>query len=154
MLTNKWHLFPSALLTAAHVITSIALLTFRVRTNGLPLHPIGLIIYLTATALSFLALAYLFHQTEPAQSGTVSLLLISMPALSSLFFQAALWMTPWLGGAAYAPYDPGDADLVWFFSVFFAIIFAVVAVLYGSVGYLLAACATQLVIYFSTHAFP
>jgi hypothetical protein len=101
-----------------------------------------------------IGLAMQARRAEPARPDLTALLLISTPALVSLVFRAGLWMTPWLGGAPYAPYDPGDADSVMFYSLSFAALFSVVSILYGSFSYLVVACAVQIALYFSTHALP
>lgn len=147
-------LLPPALNTSAHLAFVIALIAFGARVGGYPIHPLGLMIYYAVVALSLLALVIQFRYTPSNQSAFASLLLVSPPALASLVLRAALWMTPWLGGAPYAPYDPGDSDIVMFFSLSFALIFSAIAIAYGSVGYLLVACVTQTALYLGTHAFP
>ncbi|MBI3242856.1 MAG: hypothetical protein HYZ49_11235 [Chloroflexi bacterium] len=138
----------------AHVAAGLALLNFGARASGYPIHPLGLMIYFAVVALSLPVLVIQFRYTPSSQSAFVSLLLASVPALASLVLRATLWMTPWLGGAPYAPYDPGDPDIVMFYSLFFALAFSAIAIVYGSVGYLLVAWAAQTALYFGTHAFP
>ena len=146
-------LLPPTLLMVAHLMTVIALVSFGTRTGDYPLHTTGLMIYVVATALTMVGLTVQTRRTEPVRLPT-ALLLVSAPALVSLVFRAGLWMTPFLGGAPYAPYDPGDSDIVMLFGLFFATLFSVASILYSSVSYLVVACTVQIALYFGTHAFP
>ncbi|RLC70001.1 MAG: hypothetical protein DRI81_19700 [Chloroflexi bacterium] len=133
------------LLVTAHLVTIMALLSFGVRAGGYPLHPSGVLAYGIATTLSLFGLMIQFRQAEPAYPR--SLFLVSAPALVSLLF--------WIGlGGTYAPYDPHDSDLVWFYYLLFSILFSSVAVLYGSFLYWGIACITQAALYFCTYALP
>jgi len=147
-------LLPSGFLTITHLMTVTAILSFRARTGGYPLHTAGLILYGVATVLAVVGLAVQMCRIKSAHPETVALLLISAPALVSLVFRAGLWMTPFLGGAPYAPYDPGDSDIVLTFNLLFATLFSIVAIVYGSFVYLTAACVVQIALYFGTHALP
>ena len=138
-------LFGPGLLVTAHLVTIIALLSFGVRAGGYPLHPIGVLAYGIATALSLFGLMIQSRQAEPVYPQ--SLFLVSMPALVSFLF--------WIGlGGTYAPYDPHDSDLVWFYYLLFSILFSSVAILYGSLIYWGIACITQVALYFCTYALP
>ena len=133
------------LLVAAHLVTTMALLSFGVRAGGYPLHPIGVLVYGIATALSLFGLVIQFHQAGPAYPR--SLFLVSAPALVSFLF--------WIGlGGTYAPYDPHDPDLVWFYYLLFSILLSSVAVLYGSFLYWGTAYITQAALYLCTYALP
>lgn len=146
-------LLPIVLLTVAHAVTCLALFTFRARTGEYPLHSIGFGIYLGVMVFSAVGLLGQFLYTKPMKL-EATLLFISLPALTSLVLRGAFWITPWLGGATYAPYDPGDSDIVTAFSLLFAVTLSAVAIIYGVTSYLLIACATQIIIYFGTHALP
>lgn len=151
MLQNDTHLsrllvlFGPGLLVAAHLVTIVALLSFGVRAGGYPLHPIGVVAYGIATALSLFGLIIQFRQAKPAYPH--SLFLISAPALVSFLFWVSL-------GGSYAPYNPHDSDIVWFYYLFFSILFSSVAVLYSSFLYGGVACITQVALYFCTYALP
>jgi len=147
-------MLPSGLLAAAHLMTVIAMLSFGARAGGYPLHQVGLIIYGVATALVVAGLAVLMSRIKFTSPETVALLLITAPALLSLVFRAGLWMTPFLGGAPYAPYDPGDSDIVLIFNLLFATLFSIVAIVHGSFIYLAVVCVVQIVLYLGAHAFP
>lgn len=147
-------LLPPGLLAAAHLMTFIAIFSFETRTGGYPLHPAGLILYGVVTVLTVIGLAVQACRAKSVSPDTASLLLISAPALVSLVFRAGLWMTPFLGGAPYAPYDPGDSDIVLIFNLLFATLFSIVAVVYGSFIYLAVTCAVETALYLGTHAVP
>jgi len=140
-------LLPTALLTAAHLMTVVALLSFGTRAGGYPLHATGLIVYVVATALTIVGLAVRACQIEAMHPTLLDLPVVSAPVLVGLLFWAGL-------GGSYGPYDPHDSDLVSFFSLSFAAIFSVVAVTYGSFSYLGIACIVQLALYFGTYALP
>lgn len=145
---------PSGVLALAHAITGLALLTFGMRAGGYPLHPIGLMIYLVTVALSFVILGFQFFYPQPTWSVFTRLFAVSWPALVSLVLAAMFWLTPWLGGAPYAPYDPADSDGIAFLSLLFALAFATTALLYGSFKYGLFVCAAQVVVYFGAYTLP
>jgi len=91
---------------------------------------------------------------HPTSYTEVDLLVLVGPAYASLVLQATLWVTPWLGGAPYAPYDPGDAGIVMFMNALFALAFSISALVLGSFRYLMINGAIQLLIYFCAHALP
>jgi hypothetical protein len=82
------------------------------------------------------------------------LLLLSIPAFISLVLNAILWMTPWLGNAPYAPWDPGDGDTVAFLNLIFAFLWIGVAILYGLHKYLLTGGIAQIAVYIMTQQLP
>jgi len=149
-----WVYLAPGLLLLAHIMSGIALLLFGARTGSYPLHLIGLGIYLATLIFAVVSLGIGLLYVKSSIRFMMMLVLISWPAFASLVFRAALWMTPWLGGASYAPWDPGDIDLVIAFNLLFAVLWAIVALLYGSHVYLLAVGAAQLLVYFATHALP
>ena len=134
-----WIYFGTMLLLLAHVTAVLSLLLFGSRAGDYPIHPIGLGVYLTAAVLAVIGLAIGLARFPAPTRLTTKLLLFSLPVFVSLTFRAALWMTPWLGGAPYAPWDTGDGDILFFFNLFFAGLWSVVAVLYGSYAYLFTA---------------
>jgi len=147
-------LLPSVLLALAHLTTSLALLTFGARVGGYPVHIVGLMIYLVTVALSLVVMGAQFSRPQPASPTFANLVWVSIPALVSLALLAMFWLTPYLGGAPYAPYDPADWDGVRFFTWLFAIAFATTAVLCGSFKYGLSAYTVQVLVYFGTYSLP
>ncbi len=147
-------LLPPWILSAAHVMAVIAILSFGARTGGYPLHTLGLIFYWVTVALSTIGLVVQAHKARFASSEIATLLLLSLPAFASLVFRAGLWMTPSLGGSLYAPYKPGELDAVVLFSAFFAIFFLTLSILYNSFSYLIVAGTVQIALYFCTYALP
>ena len=142
------------LLLLAHVMSALSLLFFGFRTGGYPVHPVGVGMYLTAVTLTTFTYAIWAPPGKKRRNLTAVLLLLSLPAFLSLVLQAGLWLTPWLGGALYAPWDPGDKDRVIFFSLLFTVLWSLVAVFYGSYRYLLIAGLAQFFLYFACHALP
>jgi hypothetical protein len=132
-----WVFFAPMLLLLAHVVNAFSLLLFGWRVGSYPLHTGGLGMYLTAVLLSIVCYGLWFARFPKSSTITATLLVLSLPAFASLMLRAGLWMTPWLGGAAYAPWDPGDMDIVTAFNLFFAVLWSVVAVIYSSYRYLL-----------------
>lgn len=149
-----WPFLSPLLLSLAHVMTGVSLLLFGSRAGGYPVHPIGITVYLTVVLLVVIGLGFGLARASAPPNLTTMLILLSLPAFASLVFRAALWMTPILGGAPYAPWDPGDVDLVIFYSLFFTLLWSVVGLLYGSYAYLFASAAGQIVVYFVGHALP
>ncbi len=149
-----WQLIPSLILLLAHVMAAVSILLFGSRAGGYPVHPIGLTVYLAVVLLVVIGLGFGLARASAPLNLTTMLILLSLPAFASLVFRAALWMTPWLGGAPYAPWDPGDADLVFFFCLFFTLLWSVISLLYGSYAYLLAGATGQVIVYFVGHALP
>lgn len=149
-----WLFLAPAILLVAHVMAGLALLVFRWRVGDYPLNSAGLGIYLVTIIMSIIIFSVGLRYTKSYTSLTRVLMLLSLPAFTSLIFNAALWLTQWLGNAPYAPWKPGDDDFVIFFSLFFAALWILIAVLYGSYGYLLTGATIQLLIYFAAHALP
>jgi hypothetical protein len=150
-----WLSLPGPMLLAlAHLAAVTALILFGIRTGNYPLHWAGVMLYGVTVAAAALGLAWLIRQGKIKLVGTGTLFWLSLPALAALAFRAGLWMTPLLGGAPFAPYDPGEAVVVQFFMLSFAAVLALAAILHGNLGYLLAAFAIQLVLYVGTQALP
>lgn len=149
-----WQLISPSILLLAHVMTGVALLRFGLRAGGYPVHSVGLTVYLAIVLLMVVGLGFGLARALASLNLTTVLILFSLPAFASLVFRAALWVTPILGGAPYAPWDPGDVDLVIFYSLFFTLLWSVVGLLYGSYAYLFAGGAGQIVVYFVGHALP
>lgn len=151
MLRDKAHLFRvltfsgPGLLAAAHIVTVVAVLSFGHRAGAYPLHLVGLVLY---GAVALLASLGLFLQSRQiGASHFQPLIWLSLPALVSFLF--------WIGlDGPFAPYDPHDSDLMWFYYLTFALLFALIAVVYRSFAYLIAACMTQIVVYLCTSALP
>ncbi len=143
-----------ALLTLAHLVAGLALLTFGMRAGGYPVHADGLYLYCAAVGVAVAAMFVLARRVRQARSEALNLLLISMPALASLALVGAVWLSPWRGGAAYPPYDLQDSDAILFFGGLPALVFAAVAASYASSRYLISAGAVHLLIYFGAHALP
>ncbi len=133
------------LLAAAHIMTAVAVLSFGHRAGAYPLHPAGMLLYGT---LALLASIGLFLQSrQKGVSHFQPLFWLSLPALVSFLF--------WIGlGGPFAPYDPHDSDLMWFSHMTFAFLFALIAVVYRSFTYLIAACVIQIVLYSCTSTLP
>ncbi len=141
------------ILTLAHLAAAVALLGFGLRAGGYPFHPRALWLYWAAAPLALATIVWLAQRSLRSRPlGTLDLLLACAPALASLALVGTLWLSPWLGGAPYAPWDMQDYDAVSIFSQLPALAFVVIAVVYGSPGFLLAAGGAQLLVYFSTHA--
>lgn len=149
-----WLFIAPALLLLAHVMTGIALLFFGWRVGDLPLNPLGLGVYLTTTVTLGILFLVGAKRAKPEWPLTSLLLLISVPTFISLALSAALWLTGWLGNAPYAPWKPGDTDIVIFLSLLFLFSWIVIAILYGSYGYLLVGGMMQIAVYFAAHALP
>lgn len=133
------------LLTVTHLFLLIALRSFGARAGGYPLSRAGLGLYSLAVALSLIGLLVEAIQGEVAYPR--SLLVISVPAFASFLF----WLDLGAGGA-YLAYHPHAVDyhqaFYWspkFIHVTFAILFSSVAVLYGSLSYLVIAWTAQFV---------
>jgi hypothetical protein len=65
-----------------------------------------------------------------------------------------LWSTNLFGGAVYAPYDPGESDLVQLGNLVFAFLFVIVALLYPSRRYLGVFFALHMCVYLATYLVP
>lgn len=128
-------------LTAAHLITLAALVSFAGRSGGYPLSPPGLATYGAMSLLAALGLVILVGQRSNLDSTNLSvLLLITLPTLAAFIF--------WLGlGGMYPPYDYHDTDLVRLFFPAFAFILTVTGILYGSLLYLLMTAVLQMSLY-------
>lgn len=154
-LSNPFLLLP-ALLLAAHVVILLAVLSFGTRASGYPMHPIGLSIYavfLSLMIVFWLLVAFWPQKVRwPQQSADKLLLVIMTPAFTSLILVASLWMTPWLGGARFAPYDPGDADIVQAFNLVVVCLICLVGVIYRSRVLLILGLCLQVSVYLITHS--
>ncbi|KAA3663495.1 MAG: hypothetical protein DWQ04_10510 [Chloroflexi bacterium] len=124
-----WDYLPPMFLVMAHVLTAVSFIIFKLRVGEYPLHPTVMRIYFTIVVV--VAIGIIVGITTFKQSNHVAIktIWLSLPVLASLSLHIALWMTPRLGGAPYAPWDPGDHDLVNFFSLFFTALWILVAVL-------------------------
>jgi hypothetical protein len=142
------------LLTAAHLLAVGALISFGARVGAYPLHIVGLAIYVVSTALSVAAVGIQIRHMGRTDVDTASLLLASVPAFPSLTLRAGLWMTPFLGGALYAPYDPGETALVEFSMVLFVTLWTVVSITYSSFRYLAVTYVMQVVLALATYILP
>jgi hypothetical protein len=133
------------LLAVAHIVAVVAVLSFGRRAGAYPLHPVGVALY---GAVALLAALGLFLQSRQiGASHFQPLFWLSLPALVSFLF--------WIGlGGSFAPYDPHDSDLMWFSYLTFAFLFALIAVVYRSFTYLIAACVIQVVLYSCTSTLP
>jgi hypothetical protein len=150
-----WLFLAPIILLAAHVMAGLALLIFGRHVREYPLNPVGLGFYLIAIIISVILFAVgLKHVKSDRATPKHVLMLLSLPALAGLIFSAALWLTPWLGNAPYAPWKAGDDDIVVFLSLFFTMLWTVIAILYGSYAYLLTGGTIQLLVYFGAHALP
>lgn len=142
-------LLAPGLLAIAHGMTLIAFVSFDVRVGNAPLHPVGLIAYATATVETLAATGWLAHSYSSlrAAPGVFPLLALSPSAWASFIF--------WVGlGGPYAPYDAHDSDLVRLWHLSLAILFTLVAVVYGSLSYLAVTGTAQFAVYFVTYALP
>ena len=150
-ISNPFLLLP-ALLLAAHAIILLAILSFGTRANGYPMHPVALGIYaafLTLMVIFWLLVAFWPQKVRwPQQSADKLLLVIMTPAFASLMLLASVWM---LDGR-FAPYDPGDSDLVWFFMLLMLGLICLTGVIYGSRSLVLIGLIFQLCIYILTHS--
>lgn len=146
---KKYTIIPSRLLALAHILTVYAFLAFGVRAGGYPVHWAGLSIYFVLIVALSIALVMNLLKHPPSYT-EADLLVLVEPAYASLVLQAALW----LGGAPYAPYDPGDADIVMFSNLLFAVTFALCALVAGSFRYLAVSGLIQTIVYFSAYALP
>lgn len=149
-----WLFIAPTLLMAAHAMSGIALLVFWWRVGDLPINPVGLSIYLVTIATLGTIFLIGISWGKRGRSLKHMLLLLSLPAFTSLALSAALWLTRWLSNAPYAPWNVGDDDVVIYLSLFFVFSWIVLATLYGSYTYLLTGGIIQIAIYFAAHAFP
>lgn len=145
---------PVLLLTLAHTAAILALLSFVGRVQDYPIHPVGLVFYSTACALTVVGVLVGTFRIQRGNTGITEWVLFSLPAWASLALYAGMWSTPWFGGATYAPYDPGDLDLVWLFNLVFATLFALVALFYSSWRYLGAFFALHIALYLAMDLVP
>lgn len=149
-----WLFIAPAMLWSVHAIAVVALFGFGWRVGNLPISPTGLDLYLAATSIFGLIFLIGASRAKRTWSLTRVLLLLSIPAFISLVLNAILWMTPWLGNAPYAPWDPGDGDTVAFLNLIFAFLWIGVAILYGLHRYLLTGGIAQIAVYIMTQQLP
>ncbi|GBD09573.1 hypothetical protein HRbin22_01830 [Candidatus Thermoflexus japonica] len=92
---------PSLLVLLAHGLAVLSLLAFRLRADGWVLHPIAVFFYLTV--LLSASIPWLI-----GPQGIERPFRLILPPLLTLALLEAWSATAWLGGARYAPYDPGE----------------------------------------------
>lgn len=149
--TRNIFVFPILLLVAQASII-FAILSFGSRTGGHPLSPTGLIlggISIFISGVYFLYRYFYLPDLKPTQ--TVAILFI--PAMVSLILAAAMWMTPWMSGAPYAPFKPGAADTVLFWNLLFVILSSIIGVVYQSRNFLIGCLIFQSALYMGTYSF-
>lgn len=143
-------IFP-VLLIVAHGCIALAIVSFGMRAKGYPIAPIALGIYAVAIFVGFsyfLVAAFFPHKTNlPRHSTNRLLLAIVIPAFLSLVLAASLWMTAWLDGGRYAPWDVGDADGVMFYNLILLFLIIMLGIVYRSRMLLNIGLAIQLGIY-------
>ncbi|TET53038.1 MAG: hypothetical protein E3J64_04210 [Anaerolineales bacterium] len=147
-------LLPAALLLLAHLTTLFAILSFGGRAGGYPRHVAGLITYGLAAVIVAGLLGLELRRILRSADATPGMLVLTAPAIVSLVLVGGLWMTPWVGGAAYPPYDPSDSDIILLFGLLFAAPSCAIAVIYGSYRYLIIACAIHAAVYWGTYSIP
>lgn len=145
---------PAFLLTLAHTAAVLALLSFVGRVQDYPMHPVGIAFYTATCALTVTGVLIGTFCIQRGKTGMTEWMLFSLPAWASLVLCAGMWSTPLLGGATYAPYDPGDLDLVWLFNLVFATLFSLVALFYSSWRYLGAFFALHIALYLAMDLVP
>lgn len=151
---RPWLFIAPAILLAAHGMAGVALLGFGWRVGDLPISQIGLRVYVATTAV--LALIFLWGAGIAQKQWPIArlLLLLSLPAFTSLSLCAALSSTPTFGHAPYAPWGVGDGEIVVFYNVVFVCLWIAIAILYGSSRYMWAGGLIQLAVYILTRPFP
>ncbi len=148
--SKQFLVFPALLLTAQTAII-FAILSFGVRTGGHPIPPVGLGLSATSILISAAYLAYIYF-LSPGFKPLQELTALFSPAVVSLMLAAALWMTPWMGGAPYAPFKPGAADTVLFWNLLFLLLGGVIGVAYHSWKFLLLCLLFQLSLYVNSYS--
>lgn len=150
-------IFP-ALLIVAHGCIALAIVSFGMRAKGYPIAPIALGIYAVAIFVGFsyfLVAVFFPHKTNLPRHSTNRLLsAIVIPAFLSLVLAASLWMTAWLDGGRYAPWDVGDADVVMFYNLALLFLIIMLGIVYRSRTLLNIGLAIQLGIYLMTYSLP
>ncbi len=153
---SNYFLIFSALLLAAHGVILLAIVSFNSRADGFPAHPTALGVYgltLLTTIIYWLSTAVFPEKVKwPRSVDDKYLLAVVIPVFVSLMLVAAMWMTPWLGGARFAPYDPGDADVVSFFNLVVLCVVCVLGINYRSRLLLIVGWAFQVSVYVVTHS--
>lgn len=145
---------PAFLLSLAHAAAVLALLFFVGRVQDYPMHLVGIAFYTATCALTVIGVLVGTFRTWRGRTGIIEWMLFSLPAWASLALCAGMWSTPLLGGATYAPYDPGERDLGWLFNLVFATLFSLVALFYSSWRYLGAFFALHIALYLVTDLIP
>ncbi len=145
---------PALLLTLAHTVAVLALLSFVGRVQDYPIHPVGIAFYTATCALTITGILIGTFRIQRGKTGVTEWVLFSLPAWASLTLYAGMWSTPWFGGAKYAAYDLGELDLIWFFNLIFAIFFAIPAILYSSQLVLGIFSVLHIGLYLATHLVP
>jgi hypothetical protein len=143
-------IFPALLLMAQAAIV-LAILSFGVRTGGYPIPPVGLSLSAASVLISAAYLSYIYF-FSPSFKPLQELTALFAPAVASLMLAAALWMTPWMSGAPYAPFKPGAADTVLFWNVLFLFLSGIIGVAYQSRKFLILCLAFQLSLYVSSYS--
>jgi|GEM_PF-977816 len=154
---NVWMITATSsamLLTLAHTAAAFALLSFVSRVQDYPIHPVGIAFYTATCVLTITGVLIGTFRTQRGKAGITEWVLFSLPAWASLALCAGLWSTPLLGGATYAPYDPGERDLVWLLNLVFATLFSLVALLYPSRRCLGTFFALHIGLYLATDLVP
>ena len=156
MSTPHYFLLFPALLLVAHGVILLAIISFNSRADGFPVHPTALGVYgLTLiTIFIYWLLTAVLPEKSPCPRFICDkyLLAVVVPIFASLMLVAAMWMTPWLGGARFAPYNPGDADMVYFFNLLVLCLVCVLGIHYQSRFLLIIGWAFQVSVYVVTHS--
>lgn len=124
-------------LTIAHALALLAVVSFHWRVGGSPAGIAGLSRYGLATALAVASMLYASRRREGRPVTAATLVALSVPALASLM----LWFS--LTGN-YAPYDPFDRDVWGVFIPAYGTTVAAVAAVYGSYRYLIVSSVALL----------
>jgi len=143
-------IFPALLLMAQAAIV-LAILSFGGRTGGYTIPPVGLGLATASVLISAAYLAYIYF-LSPGFKPLQELTALFAPAVVSLMLAAALWMTPWMGGAPYAPFKPGAADTVLFWNLLFLLLGSIIGVAYHSRKFIILCLAFQLSLYVSSYS--
>lgn len=124
MLSERLSRIPSLLVLLAHGLAALSLLAFGLRADGWVLHPIAVLFDLTV----------LLSASIPWLTGPQEIerpLRLILPPLLTLALLEAWGATAWLGGARYAPYDPGEqGELALLLHGVTAVLIATLAALY------------------------
>ncbi len=152
---NRLKLLPTILAALAYLATLFALIGFGQRAHGYPLHWRALGLYGGAVALMVLCvIALVWRGRRATEMDTLTLVLLSTPALAGVALAAAVWLSAAWGGAPFAPYDMQDTEAVWAMSLVPAAVLGVIGIVYGRPSVALLVGGAPVLVYFGAYALP